>query len=180
MATERQVAANRRNSQKSTGPRSTAGKKRTSRNSLRHGLSVQNQSNAKRDRFVARLAHKIGSEIANAPTLPYARMVAEAEFDLAQVRQLKIALINRMLISSDLGDRALLAFDRGALTRPEPAATKTGTERARTTLQSSQPDQFADGVRRALPELIKLDRYEQRAATKRRRSLLAILDRTIK
>jgi hypothetical protein len=39
MATERQIAANRRNAQNSTGPRSRAGKKRVSRNSYRHGLS---------------------------------------------------------------------------------------------------------------------------------------------
>jgi hypothetical protein len=32
MASERQIAANRRNARKSTGPRSGAGKKRASRN----------------------------------------------------------------------------------------------------------------------------------------------------
>ena len=40
MASERQIAANRANAQKSTGPRSCAGKKRVSRNAFRHGLSV--------------------------------------------------------------------------------------------------------------------------------------------
>jgi hypothetical protein len=38
MATEKQIAANRRNAQKSTGPRSPEGKCRSSRNALRHGL----------------------------------------------------------------------------------------------------------------------------------------------
>jgi len=38
MATEKQVAANRRNAQKSTGPRTPAGKARSSLNNLRHGL----------------------------------------------------------------------------------------------------------------------------------------------
>ncbi len=38
MASERQVAANRANSRRSTGPRSTEGKKRVALNPVRHGL----------------------------------------------------------------------------------------------------------------------------------------------
>ena len=39
MATVRQVAANRRNAQKSTGPRTDEGKNQSRRNALKHGLS---------------------------------------------------------------------------------------------------------------------------------------------
>ena len=38
MATERQIAANRRNAEKSTGPRTDAGKAAVSSNAVRHGL----------------------------------------------------------------------------------------------------------------------------------------------
>ena len=38
MATKRQISANRQNATKSTGPRTKAGKKRASRNPLKHGL----------------------------------------------------------------------------------------------------------------------------------------------
>lgn len=38
MATERQIAANRRNALKSTGPRTAAGKAASARNAIRHGL----------------------------------------------------------------------------------------------------------------------------------------------
>ena len=38
MSTEAQIEANRRNAEKSTGPRTTAGKARVSRNAARHGL----------------------------------------------------------------------------------------------------------------------------------------------
>lgn len=38
MATEKQIAANRRNAQRSTGPRTPTGKARSSRNALKHGI----------------------------------------------------------------------------------------------------------------------------------------------
>jgi hypothetical protein len=41
MATEAQVAANRRNALKSTGPRTAAGRAAVSRNALRHGLTAE-------------------------------------------------------------------------------------------------------------------------------------------
>jgi len=40
VASERQIAANRRNAQKSTGPRSVAGKRRARRNAYQHGLGA--------------------------------------------------------------------------------------------------------------------------------------------
>lgn len=38
MATEKQIAANRRNARRSTGPRTAEGKARSSRNALKHGI----------------------------------------------------------------------------------------------------------------------------------------------
>ena len=41
MATDKQIAANRRNAQKSTGPKTEHGKLRSRRNAFRHGLTAQ-------------------------------------------------------------------------------------------------------------------------------------------
>jgi hypothetical protein len=41
VTSRRQIIANRRNAQKSTGPRTTAGKLRSRRNALRHGLTAE-------------------------------------------------------------------------------------------------------------------------------------------
>jgi hypothetical protein len=40
MASAKQIAANRRNAARSTGPRTLSGKKRASMNAIRHGLGV--------------------------------------------------------------------------------------------------------------------------------------------
>jgi len=40
MASAKQIAANRRNAARSTGPRTFSGKKRASMNAMRHGLAV--------------------------------------------------------------------------------------------------------------------------------------------
>jgi hypothetical protein len=59
MATERQIAANRRNALHSKGPRSIGGKKRASRNSIRHGFnSMRNVPDAELIRAGQRLARK--------------------------------------------------------------------------------------------------------------------------
>ena len=41
MTTEKQIAANRENAKKSTGPRTSDGKRRSRRNALRHGLTAE-------------------------------------------------------------------------------------------------------------------------------------------
>jgi hypothetical protein len=41
MTTFRQIEANRRNSQKSTGPKTERGKQRASQNAVRHGLTAE-------------------------------------------------------------------------------------------------------------------------------------------
>jgi hypothetical protein len=41
MATDRQIAANRENAKKSTGPRTDPGKRRSRRNAFRHGLTAE-------------------------------------------------------------------------------------------------------------------------------------------
>ena len=81
MATERQIAANRRNAGKSTGPRSRAGKPWIScqpRRSPNRSKNSRAKLPANKDPVV----------------LERARDAAYAEIDLARVRRVKVALIN--------------------------------------------------------------------------------------
>ena len=92
MATERQIAANRRNAVKSTGPRSSAGKRRARRNSYRHGLSIGAAGRPGSDEQVERLARKIAGAGADAMVLEQARSVAQAQLDLTQIRRMRASL----------------------------------------------------------------------------------------
>ena len=151
MASERQIAANRRNARKSTGPRSGAGKKRASRNAYRHGLALNITSTAVFAKQLDKLVGQITGETEDAMELERARAIAQAELDLARVRQAKVALIERA--------SAFEALDPSRVPTMPPHG----------------PDRSAEAVRRVLPELRKFDRYERRAAARRDRAVLNLL-----
>ena len=97
MATEKQTAANRRNAQRSTGPRSKAGKARSSRNALKHGLARALVGEPGFDEEVSRLARAIaGERQADAAVLAAATTVAEAELDLMRVRMARVQFLERL------------------------------------------------------------------------------------
>ena len=177
MASERQIAANRRNARKSTGPRSGAGKNRSSRNAYRHGLTVSIASTAAFAKQLDKLVREIAGDSKDAIMLERAREIAQAELDLARVRRAKVALIERASAFGELDPaqafstvteikRFFNALDRGRLIVPKPTDPSA-------TMPSQEPDRTAEAVRRVLPELRKLDRYERRAAVRRD---LAVLD----
>jgi hypothetical protein len=161
VASERQFAANRHNSRNSTGPRSNGGKERASRNSCRHGLTARTVLSGSLAGAVEKLARKIAGENPDGIVLGHARAAAQAEFDLAHIRQIKVAAIERM-------------FNFAGFASPPVGSTTVRSEVS----TPAELERTAEAVRRALPELIKLDRYERGAAARRERSIYAILDTT--
>jgi hypothetical protein len=147
MTSERRKAANRRNAAKSSGPRSSAGRRRASRNSYRHGLAASFPSTAEQARRVEKLARKIVGDTANPLILEHARAAAQAQFDLVQVRRVRVAMIEQVL-----------ALGLAGIASPVETAP---------ILPLAEPDRTAEAVRLALPELIKLDRYEHNAVVRR-------------
>jgi hypothetical protein len=182
MASEGQIAANRRNARKSTGPRSGAGKKRASRNAYRHGLTLSITSSAAYAKQLDRLVREIAGNTEDPILLERARAIAQAELELARVRRVKVALIERASAFGELDPpqafssvtqiiRLLNAIDRGRVPSfPEPVDSSA-------TMPSQEPDRSAEAIRRVLPELRKLDRYERRAAAQRERAVLEFSDR---
>jgi hypothetical protein len=98
MATPAQIAANRRNARKSTGPRTAAGKAVSSRNALRHGLAaraaiVLGEDPADLQRFRAELRAALAPKDGREEWL--AETAAEAAWRLRRVWRAEAALVNR-------------------------------------------------------------------------------------
>jgi hypothetical protein len=88
MISEKQLEANRRNAQHSTGPQSAATKKRVSLNNLRHGLTGQTtvvspEDRAAHDKFCAGLVNCLKPE--NALELQVAQSIADDHWRLNRV-----------------------------------------------------------------------------------------------
>jgi hypothetical protein len=92
VATEKQIAANRANAQKSTGPKTAAGKLKSSRNAFRYGLScplrLDPVDSAKADAIAEALA---GKEPDPGKAL-FAAEFARAQLDLQRVRATRAEL----------------------------------------------------------------------------------------
>jgi hypothetical protein len=184
MATERQIAANRANAAKSTGPRSAAGKKRAAHNSFQHGLSVR-PSDLEFTRRREKLAHQIAGDTNSELELEVARAAAEGDLDLARVRAFKAGLIDRVNVTGCLVApkafktkkeqtkhfnaklRALKRYDEPP---PDPIPINPADS-----LPISESERTAEATRRALPQLVKLTRYEERAASRRDRNIRTLI-----
>jgi hypothetical protein len=181
MASERQIEANRRNARNSAGPRSKSGKKRASQNALRHGLTKP-ISSAEFDREVEMLARQIAGDTEDKIKIERACDAAEAELELARVRRVKVGLIERVaalgrfdvpkLFQSPKDELAAIMLHfcgvRLWKTRPKLAVDPLPE------MPLQEPERTAEAVRRILPELIKLHRYESRAVTRRDKAIRAL------
>ena len=96
MATEKQLAANRANAKRSTGPKTKRGRQASSRNALRHGLSclLDETVSIDADNLMRLLVH----EEARDDQVAAARQVARAQVDLSRARMARA----RLMASLDL------------------------------------------------------------------------------
>ena len=136
MATNRQITANRRNGLLGRGPKTSAGKARSSRNALKHELSIpinRDKSLRRQIEVLARIL--VQSQARN--VFWKARAAAEAELELARAR----------------------------------AVLETFLTRAGITAEWNGGPQQGTALIHVLPELQRLERYERRAFSKRRRAL---------
>jgi hypothetical protein len=157
MSSEKQIEANRRNAQKSKGPRTAAGKARASRNSRKHALCTISRNNPLYAPRIEAIARAICSEATNAELWEQALIIGECTTLLACARAERIALIERLL-----GDpRVHIADIQGAggaelgASRGNPALRRDGHE--------------AMGL--AAWDFNRLERYERRALSRRKRAI---------
>jgi hypothetical protein len=171
MASERQIEANRRNSRRSTGPRTPNGIKRTRNNARRHGLAAVLHRETSVE--IETLTLQFASGSVDPIILEHARVAAHAQFTMARMPRWKIAFIEHAYAIESMPKaisfqelmKGLDAWERHEGPRPtlfSAPTTPPGCER------------LTEAIRLALPGLAKLERYEQRAFVTRHRALRAI------
>ena len=146
MASASKIAANRRNAQKSTGPRSIDGKARTCRNAFRHGLAIPITRDIFNADVVDQLARQLIDKAATPAGQEHAQLAAEAETEILRVRQAKVDLLNREAQRLNIADANLRTPD----------------------------DIMATAFAAKLEDLSVLERYERRTLSKRNRALRAV------
>lgn len=119
MPSDRQIAANRANARRSTGPRTTVGRLRASRNALRHGLARPLPSDPALAAHVTALIAVLVEPDAttggtSSPHPAIAARFAEAQLELIRIRSARaaaIAAVCRTPFDAALVSR-LRAFER--------------------------------------------------------------------
>ena len=139
MTSARKIQANQKNALRSTGPRSNAGKARSRRNALKHGLEVP----INRDDAFAEQIEALSTELTPLSAEPdeIVRLAAELQLEVARVQETRVNMINRKLRQQ-----------AGTVDQPV-----------------SEEARIASAVAAALPDLLSLDRYERRALSRLRK-----------
>ena len=114
MATEKQKAANRANAQKSTGPKTAAGRLKSSRNAYRHGLSLPLHLDMSTSAKADAIARALAQDPADEEELAAAAEVAQAQLELLRIRAARAELMSEVdWTSGDLNHlKPLAALDR--------------------------------------------------------------------
>jgi hypothetical protein len=176
MISERKRAANRANSLRSTGPKTTSGRAAAAGNARRHGLRIPVLADPTVAAEAEVMADKIAGDGAPVELVELARRIAEAEIDVLRVRRARSGMISRELNTNRweipangpqnprnkvaLLGRALTLLDQGKPLPPDlEAALIPILER---------PPEIIILPHRFGPELLILDRYEGRALSRRK------------
>ena len=119
MTSERKILANRQNAKHSTGPKTTTGKSRASRNAVRHGLEAVSFGNTGHSAQVERLAKAICQDTSDPFRYEQAIIIAESQIFVARVRAARVAAIEQSEPASD-----------SSISEPEVRAARVVTPKA--------------------------------------------------
>jgi hypothetical protein len=129
MASEKQIAANRANALRSTGPKTAAGKLKSSRNAYRHGLSSPMTCDCTTSAKVDAIARALAGEKPTEDRVTSAADFARAQLELLRIRSTRIErLLKNDLNHNNLQELQRLAaldrYERYALTKRRRASLK--------------------------------------------------------
>ena len=174
MTSTRKIEANRKNARASTGPKTAQGRARLARNALRHGLSLPVCSDRVLCEEVESLARKIAGTEANVEIRQLARRVAEAQIDLRRVRHARYRLLSDAL-SNPYHESRADTRTKVAVSLLRPSAPNIPIANLMSFLTSTPegPPKFASILSQQVKQLAAMDRYEQRALSRRKSAIRA-------
>jgi len=175
MTSSRKLKANCANAKASTGPRTTKGKARAAQNARRHGLSTSILADPDIGRVVKCLAQRIAGNNATPEKQEAAYRIAEAQLEIGRVRLYRHNLLNDRLKNPNYGLyepyrrtlKLLMRFIRehGAMV-PVSDEIADALNAMKTKLEG--PVKFAAVLSDQSRQLIAIDRYEERALSRRK------------
>jgi hypothetical protein len=96
MASEKQIRANRQNAKRSTGPRTTAGRKKSGQNALRHGLSLPLTMDDSTTSKISAIAQLLLSDQTEPEAVCAAIKAAHAQLDVCRIRDVRNQMIEEL------------------------------------------------------------------------------------
>ena len=170
MTSQKRLDASRLNGQKGRGPKSEAGRRRSSRNAFAHGLSLPITSDPLLSSRAERLAQLIAGSGASEQRLLEARIIAEAQIDLLRVRRLRLerlahpSLVKKRITLKDL--RALMKAVEANI--PDEWDQINIVDQAVHDMLPDTEPPLEQKIGEVISSFHRLDRYEKRALSRRR------------
>lgn len=169
------MEANCRNAARSTGPRSAAGKNRSKHNATTHGLTFTLYDEVIRTKDIDHLSRTIVGTNLDPKKFRFAQCVAQAELDLLRVRTARTVLLKQIFKDRrnyvPRGYRFRWKRSKQILGAPHIFYQLKHMDRI---LEADFPPALEREVRAfeiAIRILAKMDRYEQRALSRRNRAI---------
>jgi hypothetical protein len=200
MTSQRKIAANRRNSQKSCGPRSAAGKAIASRNALRHGLAAIPHVHPELSPEIGRFARAICGGDTDPLLFEQALVIASNEDVLRTIQAQRIAVIERLRdinpIALAKGDNSLAVAKviASPLDGPELAEYESLREKCLQPLPEKSAEELewtndleaagkafeerdeSEAVEEGAPDLVRLERYYRRVWSRQNRAIRDLMN----